>query len=164
MPRRYYRAGRSLDSLQALRQACDIARALGDGELLARAAIGFETTCWRPALVDQGARELLEEASAALSPEDSELRVGVLGGLARALELQGVADSADKAREEAIAMARRTRRPRGLASVLMGSYWGRPTRSLEEILGRLAEACELARGSSATGTPRRRRWSGVSRR
>ena len=43
-----FRAGRSLDSLQAFREAAEIARDLGDGELLARAAIGFETACWRP--------------------------------------------------------------------------------------------------------------------
>ena len=46
----------------------DRAAVLGDGELLARAAIGFEKTCWRPGLTDQGARELLDEASAAVRP------------------------------------------------------------------------------------------------
>ena len=43
-----FRAGRSLESLQSFRQAAEIARDLGEGELLARAAIGLETTCWRP--------------------------------------------------------------------------------------------------------------------
>ena len=33
--------------------------------------------------------ELLEEAAAALGVEPSELRVGLLGGLARALDFQG---------------------------------------------------------------------------
>jgi DNA-binding CsgD family transcriptional regulator len=140
----FYRAGRSLDSLEALRQVSEIARGLRDGELLARAAIGYEETCWRPALIDQGARELLEEALAALAPEDSELRVGLLGGLARALELQGLAAGADEARQEAIEMARRIGDRPGLAKVLMASYWGRNTRSLEEILERLAEARDLA--------------------
>ena len=40
-------------------------------------------------MTDQGAVALLEEAAAALGPEDSELRVGLLSGLARALDLQG---------------------------------------------------------------------------
>ena len=84
-----FRAGRSLDSLQSFRQAAEIARDLGEGELLARAAIGFETTCWRPGLTDEGARELLQEASAALAREDSTLRVGLLASLARALEFEG---------------------------------------------------------------------------
>ena len=36
-----------------------------------------------------GAAELLEEAAAALGDDDSQLRVGLLGGLARALDFQG---------------------------------------------------------------------------
>ena len=62
------RAGAALDALEAYRNAAAIGRAEGDGELLARAAIGFEETCWRPAFVDLGARELLEEALASLRP------------------------------------------------------------------------------------------------
>jgi DNA-binding CsgD family transcriptional regulator len=139
-----YRAGRSLDSLESFRQAAEIARAHEDGELLARAAIGFEATCWRPGLVDQGARELLEEASARLSRRDSRLRVGLLAGLARALDLQGESEQANVARETAIAMARRIGDRRGLATVLMGVYWSRPAKSLDEILPMLTEARELA--------------------
>ena len=37
----------------------------------------------------QGRRELLEEAAGTLGDESSELRVGLLGGLARALDFQG---------------------------------------------------------------------------
>ena len=40
----------------AFREAAAIARDLRDDELLARAAIGFEETCWRPAIHDAGAR------------------------------------------------------------------------------------------------------------
>jgi len=141
----FYRAGRSLDALHELRQASEIGRALGDGELLARAAISFENTCWRPALVEQDAVGLLEEALAAVAPEDSELRVGVLGGLARALDLRGFPERADETREEAIAMARRIGDRQGLAMVLMASYWSRPKRGLDEILEMLAEARDLAR-------------------
>ena len=61
-----HRAGDAEEALQAFREAAAIARDLGDGELLARAAIGFEETCWRPAIHDAGADELLEEAAAAL--------------------------------------------------------------------------------------------------
>ncbi len=141
----FFRAGRSLDSLQASRQACEIARSLGDGELLARGAVGFETTCWRPGLIDQGALELMEEASAALAPEDSTLRVAVLASLARALEFQGASGQAGVVRENAISMARRIGDRPGLVTALKGVYWGRPTKSLEEILKMLAEARDLAR-------------------
>jgi len=138
-----YRAGRSLDSLQAFRQAAAIARRLGEGELLARAAIGFETTCWRPAL-DEGARELLEEAGRTLAREDSTLRVGLLAGLARALEFHGSSAEAKLVRDSAIAMARRIDDRRGLATVLMGAYWARPTASLDQIFELLTEARDLA--------------------
>ena len=44
--------------------SADIARDLGDGELFARAAVGFENACWRMARGRCGALELLTEASA----------------------------------------------------------------------------------------------------
>jgi DNA-binding CsgD family transcriptional regulator/tetratricopeptide (TPR) repeat protein len=139
-----FRAGRSLDSLQSFRQAAEIARDLGEGELLARAAIGFETSCWRPGLTDEGARELLQEASAALAREDSTLRVGLLASLARALEFEGDSEQAALARADAIAMARRIDDRPGLATVLVGIYWARATTSLAEALEMLGEARDLA--------------------
>jgi DNA-binding CsgD family transcriptional regulator/tetratricopeptide (TPR) repeat protein len=139
-----FRAGRSLDSLRSFRQAAEIARELGEGKLLARAAIGFETSCWRPGLTDEGAHELLQEASAALAREDSTLRVGLLASLARALELKGDSDRAALARAEAIAMARRIDDRPGLATVLVGIYWARATTSLAEALEMLGEARDLA--------------------
>jgi DNA-binding CsgD family transcriptional regulator/tetratricopeptide (TPR) repeat protein len=139
-----FRAGRSLESLQSFRQAAAIARELGEGKLLARAAIGFETSCWRPGLTDEGARELLQEASAALAREDSTLRVGLLASLARALELEGDSDQAALARADAIAMARRIDDRPGLATVLVGIYWARATTSLAEALEMLGEARDLA--------------------
>ena len=70
-----HRAGASVDSLAAFREAAGIARRIGSGELMARAAIGCEDACWRPGLVDQGVISLLEEASAMLAGEESPLRV-----------------------------------------------------------------------------------------
>ena len=138
-----FRAGRSIDAVAAFREAAAIARDLGEGELLARAAIGLETACWRPGLSDQGARELLEEAEV-LTPADSTLRVGVLGCLARALEFQGLPTRAALTREAAIAMARRIGDRSGLATVLMGSYWSRATVPLPQVAERLAEARDIA--------------------
>jgi DNA-binding CsgD family transcriptional regulator/tetratricopeptide (TPR) repeat protein len=139
-----FRAGRSLDSLHAFREAAEIARDLGEGELLTRAAIGFETSCWRPGLANEGARELLEESSAALAREDSRLRVGLLASLARALEFEGDSDRAAVVRANAIAMARRIDDWPGLATVLRGIYWARATTSLAEALEMLGEARDLA--------------------
>jgi DNA-binding CsgD family transcriptional regulator len=145
-----FRAGRSLDSLQSFRRAAEIARNLGEGALLTRAAIGFETTCWRPGLTEEGARELLQEASGALARKDSTLRVGLLASLARALEYEGSSDQAALVRAEAIAMARRIDDRPGLAKALMGVYWASAGKGLSasaglaKILQMLGEARDLA--------------------
>ena len=136
-------AGRALDALAAFRSAGDIAREIGDARLLARAAIGYEDACWRPGLAEEGAVELLEEASTALGEERSELRVGLLGGLARALDFQGDHVLGAAVRTEAVTMARDLDDRTGLATVLMRSYWSRGVSSLGEILAMLTEARDL---------------------
>src|SRR6478609_7743920 len=72
------------ESMEASGAAAETARRLHNPDLLARAAIGVETACWRVAMLDEGAIELLEEALAALDPGDSTMRVLLLSGLARA--------------------------------------------------------------------------------
>ena len=138
-----HRGGKAVDALEAFRAAGDIARELADAHLLARAAIGFEDACWRPGMVDQGAAELLEEAAAALGDDTSELRVGLLAGLARALDLQGDFTRGAVVRASAIAMARQLEDRAGLATVLMRSYWSLGASSLEEILEMVTEARDL---------------------
>jgi DNA-binding CsgD family transcriptional regulator/tetratricopeptide (TPR) repeat protein len=139
-----HRAGRALEALEAFSTAAEIARELNDARLLARAAIGYEEACWRPGMADQGAVELLEEAAAALGDEESELRVGLLSGLARAVDFQGDRERGVAVRTTAVAMARALDDRRGLARVLMRSYWSRGTTSLDEILAMLTEAADLA--------------------
>ena len=75
--------------------------------------------------------------------DDSELRVGLLSGLARALDFQGQRERGSVVRTSAIAMARRLDDRAGLATVLMRSYWSRGTTSLEEILAMLTEARDI---------------------
>lgn len=136
--------GKALDALEAFRGAAQIAREQGAAGILARAAIGYEDACWRPGFADRGAVELLEEAATEFGQGDSELRVGLLSGLARALYFQGRHERGGIVRDSAIAMARRIDDRRGLATVLTRSYWARGTASLEEILEILTEASELA--------------------
>jgi DNA-binding CsgD family transcriptional regulator/tetratricopeptide (TPR) repeat protein len=138
-----HRAGKASDALDAFRTAAEIARGLGDIELLARAAIGYEDTCRRPGIADQGAVELLEEAVAELGREDSELRVGLLAGLARALDFQGDHERGIIVRDSAIAMARRLGDQVSLARVLVGSYWSVGATPLEDILAMLTEARDI---------------------
>ena len=140
-----HRAGNALDAITAFSAGAGIARELADGRLLARAAIGYEDACWRPGMADQGAAELLEEAAAALGDERSELRVGLLGGLARALDFQGEHGRAAIVRDNAVAMARQLDDRAGLATTLMRAYWSRGASSIDEILAMLTEAIGLAR-------------------
>ncbi len=138
-----HRGGKALDALDAFGLAAGIARELGDAELLARAAIGYEDACWRPGISFADAVELLEEATSALSDDNSALRVRLLGGLARALAFQGNHDRAAVVRNSAVGMARRLDDRSGLAIVLVRAFWSRGTSSLEEILEMLTEAMLL---------------------
>ncbi len=139
-----HRAGKAADSLEALASAAEIARALDSVELLARAAIGYEEACWRPGLVSREAVELLEEGLAAIGEGNEELRIGLLAGLARALDFQGERERGAIVRENAVGLARRHENRAGLAKVLVRSYWARGTTPLEEILSMLTEARDLA--------------------
>jgi DNA-binding CsgD family transcriptional regulator/tetratricopeptide (TPR) repeat protein len=139
-----YRAGRSLDSQEAFLAAAEIARSLGDGRRLCRAAVGYEDACWRMGIADEGALQLLEEAGEALEPGDSELRVRVLAALGRALAFAGRPGECAVVRDEAIAMARRLGDRQGLALVLSRSYWLRGPTPFGDILELLAEGHGLA--------------------
>jgi DNA-binding CsgD family transcriptional regulator/tetratricopeptide (TPR) repeat protein len=141
-----FRAGRSDDAMDAFRGAAEIARSLGDAPMLAAAAVGFEEACWRPGITDEGAVELLTEASRALPGGDSELRVMLLAGLGRAHAFCGDYAASAAARESATAMARRLDDRLGLATVLMRSYWSRGEGDLEQTLAMLSEARDLAEG------------------
>jgi DNA-binding CsgD family transcriptional regulator/tetratricopeptide (TPR) repeat protein len=137
-----HRAGRALDALDAFRSAAAIARDLVEPRLLARAAVGYEDACWRPGFTDQGAVELLEEAAAALGEEQSALRVGLLSGLARALDFQGDDERGTVPRTAAITMARALGDRHALARVLVRSYWSRGT-SLDRVLAMVTEARDI---------------------
>ena len=139
-----HRGGRLVDALAAFTEAAEIGRATGNADLLARAAIGYEEACWRPVITDRAAVELLEEAALALGDEASEVRVGVLGGLARALQIRGRQERGAAVREEAVAMARALGARAALATVLVGSYWSRETMSSQQVLERLNEARDIA--------------------
>ena len=135
----------ALDALEAFRSAAEIARELGDAELLARAAIGYEEACWRPGIVDEGAasscsrrrrRALRRRALGAARRAARRARSGArLPGRPRA---RGGRPDAARSRWPASSDDRA-----GLATVLMRSYWSRGTTSLEEILAMLTEARDL---------------------
>jgi DNA-binding CsgD family transcriptional regulator len=123
--------------------AAEIARELGNAELLARAAVGYEEAAWRPGITDPSVVDLLEEAAEALGDQKSGLRVELLGGLSRALDFRGKYERAAVVRASAIAMARAIGARAALATVLMRGYWSRQTTSLDEILEMLGEAVRI---------------------
>jgi DNA-binding CsgD family transcriptional regulator/tetratricopeptide (TPR) repeat protein len=135
--------GKAIEAMEAFRAAADIARTIGDPELLAQAAIGYEDASWRPAIFDREAVEPLEEAIAALGDSHPQLRLALLSGLARALDLVGEHTRGAIVRGNAIRLARRIEDPLGLATVLVRSYWARGTTPDEEILEMLTEAKEI---------------------
>ncbi len=139
-----HRAGKAPEALEAFVSAASLARQLGSAELLARAAIGYEDACWRPGIGTEDSIELLEEGIGALREGSDELRVGLLAGLARALDFQGERERGAIVRGNAVALARRRGDRSGLARVLVSSYWSRGTSPLEEILAMLTEAMDLA--------------------
>ncbi len=116
-----HRSGELLAALEAFQSAAAIARQLEDAELLAHAAIGYEDASWRPGPIDRDASALLEEAVAAVADRLPELRVRLLGGLARALDRQNEPERAAIVRTNAIALARQLHDRAGLANVLVKS-------------------------------------------
>ena len=140
-----HRAGKATDALEAFAAAAEIARGLGSAELLARAAIGYEEACWRPGVASRDAVELLEEALAAVGDGSGELRIGLLAGLARALDFQGERERGAIVRENAVALARRPRRPhragQGAGPLLLGA---RHDPAARRSCAMLTEARDLA--------------------
>ena len=102
-----FRAGQSLDAVRRTEPQPIWRGSSHDRELFARAAVGYENACWRPAYVDLGAIELLEEAAEALGEDETPLRVMVLSGLARALERVGYHERGALVQANAVEMARR---------------------------------------------------------
>ena len=111
-----HRAGKALDALEAFGMAAGIARELGDADLLARAAIGYEDACWRPGIAVRGrGRAARGGDRRAQRRELGRCASRLLGGLARALAFQGNHDRAAVVRDERGRhgpAAGRSRRPR----------------------------------------------------
>ncbi|HEX4752656.1 MAG TPA: AAA family ATPase [Solirubrobacterales bacterium] len=138
------RAGEVMRAIDAFAAAAEIGRELGDPRLLAGAAIGYEESCWPPALADGKSVALLEEALAEVDVSDQELRIALLAGLARALGFLSEPERAAIVRESAVALAREQGERPGLAKVLVRSYWSRGSTPLSETLEMLTEARDIA--------------------
>ena len=151
----------ALDALAAFTAAADIARELGDAELLARAAIGYEDACWRPGITDQRCGR----AAGGGGRRRSATRAPRCGWPARRPRPRarlpgGPRARGDRARERGGdgPAARRPRRPRRRAGARVLVARDDPAR-------RRSSTCSPRPGTSArsSATPRSapRRWPGA---
>jgi DNA-binding SARP family transcriptional activator len=110
-------------------QAADTAKALGDNDLFARAALGFGGQLADFGLVNEQLIELLEEATEALDPAALGQRARVLGRLAAALywvdpeQQPEVVDRRATLSAEAVRLAREADEPHALAAALHGRWY-----------------------------------------
>ncbi|MEZ0292780.1 MAG: AAA family ATPase, partial [Solirubrobacteraceae bacterium] len=106
----------------AFEMAAVLARDMGDAERLAWAALGAGGRYYAPGVPDRPYVALLEEALAALEPDDSALRARLLARLAENLVFLEQRDRAILIAGEAQAMARRLGEPAALAAALMSMH------------------------------------------
>ena len=142
-----WRAGDVAAARASFEDATAVARRLDDGELLARAALGYVTALGGFVLyarfeVGATGAELLTEALDALPGEDSTLRVILLSRLA--LELYSANEPVERriaVSDEAIAVARRLGDARALVTALHARHWASTVPEL--VLERLAHTEEM---------------------
>jgi tetratricopeptide (TPR) repeat protein len=148
-----WRAGDTRAARASFEEAAELGRRLGDGEMLARAALGYVIGLGGFLLFarfEAGASGvgLLEEALAALPEDDSPLRARVLARLAVEMHTSYEVERRLAASSEAIEMSRRLRDSEALVTALHARHWalGAPEmmeERLENTEEMLAVAAEL---------------------
>jgi tetratricopeptide (TPR) repeat protein len=112
------------DARASYRRAGEIARALGRPEDLGRAVLGYGTIGQMAGgVVDRVVVELLEEALAQLSEDDSVVRARLLARLATELSFSGQLDRRAALSAEAVAMATRLDDVGALGHALVARHW-----------------------------------------
>jgi DNA-binding SARP family transcriptional activator len=102
--------------------AAESADLRGDTDQLARAALGLSEYFFEVTYTGARYRDLLEKATAALSPSDSELRALLLSRLATNLAFPNEDERAHALAADAVAMARRLGDEKLLAAVLLARH------------------------------------------
>ena len=148
-----WRAGDTRAARVGYEEAAELARRLGDGEMLARAALGYVIGLGGFLLFarfEAGATGigLLEEALAALPEDDSPLRARVLARLAVEMYSSNEVERRLALSTEAIVMSRRLEDSEALVTALHSRHWalGAPemvSERLENAEEMLAVAAEL---------------------
>jgi tetratricopeptide (TPR) repeat protein len=145
------RAGDSPAAQETFRDAAVLATRVGLPELLAQAALGYGGRfTWLRAGTDPHLIPLLEQALAALGPEDGVLRARVLSRLAGALRDQASIDRRASLSAEAVAMARRIGDPDTLMQALI-SHWAAVSLGPDGLSEQMSVAEELNRVAEEVG-------------
>jgi DNA-binding SARP family transcriptional activator/tetratricopeptide (TPR) repeat protein len=141
------RAGERPPAWETFREAAAIASELGDGELLARAAIGASSRYIQPpGVVDEELIAMLEQALAMTERERTVMRIGLLARLCGALYYSPRREEMRPLAEEATALAAELRVPeaRALAAAARRRTFWSPA-YLEQRLSDSTELMTLAR-------------------
>ena len=152
-----WRSGNGAGARTTFEEAIEGGRRLDNGELLARAALGYVTALGGFLLVARfevggSGAGLLEEALAVLPPGDGSLRAHLLAHLAREMWLgHEPVERRVAVSEEAIAMARRLGDSEALVTALHSRHWALTTPGM--ALERLAHAEEMLRVAKETVDP-----------
>lgn len=149
-----WRSGDGAEARMTFEKAIEGGRRLGNGELLARAALGYVTALGGFLLyarfeVGGTGVGLLEEALAALPPKDSSLRAHLLAHLA--LEMWSGNEPVEQrvaVSQQAIEMARRLGDSEALVTALHSRHWALTTPGM--ALERLAHTEEMLRVAKET--------------
>jgi DNA-binding SARP family transcriptional activator len=140
------RAGDRAASKRAFLVAADLAKGLGRGRDVARAAAGYGgRIVWARMGGDDRLVPLLEQGLASLPPDDVELRAHLLARLAGALRDEHSRARRDELSREAVDLARRSGSPAALAYALDGratAIFGPDTQA--EVLAVATELCSVA--------------------
>jgi len=142
-------AGEHDEARATFESAASIARATGDGECFARAALAYEPTgVSMVGAVDPKAVGLLREALTMLPEGDGELRACVLALLSRALYWAPPTEERERHSDEAMAMARRLGSPSTLTSALNARHYSLGIERLEERVGIAIEIIRTTRDTN----------------
>jgi hypothetical protein len=149
-----WRAGDTRAARTSFEEAADLARRLGDGEMLARAALGYVVGLggfllfarFEAGVTGAG---LLEEALAALPETDSPLRARVLARLAVEIYRSSDVERRVQLSSEAVEMSRRLGDSEALVTALHARHWA--LGSPEMIQERLENTREMLAMVAETG-------------
>jgi hypothetical protein len=152
-----WRSGDGAEARTTFEEAIEAGRRLGNGELLAQAALGYVTALGGFLLyarfeVGGTGVGLLEEALAALPPDDGSLRAHLLAHLA--LEMWSGNEPVEQrvaVSQEAIEMARRLGDSEALVTALHSRHWALTTPGMAQE--RLAHSEEMLRVAKETVNP-----------